>query len=279
MILATVSLLVLRIGRLRAWVCSSPPSREYHSIIPSQCSYPLTQHFISKWDGTIVYVKNSVLAPQYIFNVSRSGPMGETIGKCHSATPICETTPLMFTITSPFSYFLDIHLHFKTPMWKFDALRDQMEEWYNTEGKGFTSGTHGINIITYDQLNKITCTIYLQHKQNWSDSDKRYASRNAYMVKLKEVLESLDIGYALPPMPVATRNDAPDEIYNFGTKTGYGMEGLATTASNGSSHYRRGYRYSETGQDAMLGGGSSVAPGSSDAAPGPAAAFVFASQM
>ncbi|GAB5592855.1 hypothetical protein Unana1_07755 [Umbelopsis nana] len=206
----------------------------------------------TKWDGTIVYVKNSVLAPQYIFNVSRSGPMGESI---------------------------DIHLHFKTPMWKFDALRDQMQEWYNTEGKGFTSGSHGINIITYDQLNKITCTIYLEHKQNWSDSGKRWASRNAYMVKLKEVLESLDIGYALPPMPVATRNDAPDEIYNFGTKTGYGMEGLATTASNGSSHYRRGYRYSETGQDAMLGGGSSVAPGSSDAAPGPAAAFVFASQM
>jgi hypothetical protein len=80
-------------------------------------------------------------------------------------------------------------------------------------------------------------------------------------------------------MPVVTRNDAPDEIYNFGSKTGYGTEGLATASSSDSAHYRRGYRYSEKGQDSMLGGGSSVAPVSNDAAPGPAAALVFASQM
>ncbi|KAI8575355.1 hypothetical protein K450DRAFT_262205 [Umbelopsis ramanniana AG] len=206
-----------------------------------------------KWDGTTVYVKNSVLAPLYIFNVSRSGPMGETV---------------------------DIHLHFRTPAWKIDSLRDHMQEWYNTEGKGFTYNSHGMNIITFDQLNKITATIYMEHKQNWSDSGKRWASRNAYMMKLKEVLETLEISYTLPPMPVATRNDAPDEIYNFGNKTGYGMEGLASGGSSDSTHYRRGYRYSEKGQDGMLGGGGSTAAGgSNDAAPGPAAALVFASQM
>ncbi|KAM3584215.1 hypothetical protein VKS41_003037 [Umbelopsis sp. WA50703] len=206
-----------------------------------------------KWDGTIVYVKNSVLAPLYILNVSRAGAMGETI---------------------------DIHLHFRTPAWKIDAIRDQMTEWCNTEGKGLTYGSHGMNIVTYDQLNKITCTIYIEHKQNWADGGKRWASRNAYMIKLKEVLETLEVNYVLPPMPVTTRNDAPDELYNFGSKTGYGTEGLASVNSSDSAlNYRRGYRYSEKGQSNMLDGGSSGGTAQSDPGPGPASALVFASQM
>jgi hypothetical protein len=163
-------------------------------------------------------------------------------------------------------------------MWKIDSLRDQMTEWCNTEGKGFTQGSHGINIVTYDQLNMITCTIYVEHKQNWSDSGKRWASRNAYMMKLKEVLEALHIYYVLPHVPVVHRNDAPDELYNFGSKTGYGTEGLASTASS-ESYYRRGYRYSEKGQDSNLSGGASGGPASAEAAVGPSAALVFASQM
>jgi hypothetical protein len=37
--------------------------------------------FYSKWDGTLVYAKNSVLSTQYIYNVRRSGRTGETNGK------------------------------------------------------------------------------------------------------------------------------------------------------------------------------------------------------
>lgn len=40
-----------------------------------------TAFSISKWDGSIVYAKNSVLTTQYIINVRRSGRTGEVIGK------------------------------------------------------------------------------------------------------------------------------------------------------------------------------------------------------
>jgi hypothetical protein len=49
----------------------------------------------SKWDGTILYVKNSVLAPQYILNVSRSGPMGETVGKSIALVTIPAHSPII----------------------------------------------------------------------------------------------------------------------------------------------------------------------------------------
>lgn len=155
-----------------------------------------------------------------------------------------------------------------------------MTEWCNTEGKGLTHGSHGMNIVTYDQMNKITCTIYIEHKSNWADGGKRWATRNAYMMKLKDVLETIEVNYALPPMPVTTRNDAPDELYNFGSKTGYGTEGLASASSSDSAlNYRRGYRYSEKGQSNMLDGGSSGGGAQGDSGVGPASAFVFASQM
>lgn len=33
-----------------------------------------------KWDGSVMYIKNSVLSTLYIINVRRTGPTGETIG-------------------------------------------------------------------------------------------------------------------------------------------------------------------------------------------------------
>jgi small-conductance mechanosensitive channel len=33
-----------------------------------------------KWDGTTLYAHNTVIAPQYICNLRRSGPMAEVIG-------------------------------------------------------------------------------------------------------------------------------------------------------------------------------------------------------
>lgn len=41
----------------------------------------LTHSFDSKWDGSLVYAKNSVLTTQYIINVRRSGKTCEANGK------------------------------------------------------------------------------------------------------------------------------------------------------------------------------------------------------
>ena len=38
-------------------------------------------YFNSKWDGSIVYAKNSVLTTQYIINCRRTGRTGQTVGK------------------------------------------------------------------------------------------------------------------------------------------------------------------------------------------------------
>lgn len=38
-------------------------------------------YFNSKWDGSIVYAKNSVLTTEYIINCRRTGRTGQTVGK------------------------------------------------------------------------------------------------------------------------------------------------------------------------------------------------------
>lgn len=49
--------------------------------------------FYSKWDGSVVYAKNSVLATQYIINARRTGPTGEVFGK--SRKQVLDSKPLV----------------------------------------------------------------------------------------------------------------------------------------------------------------------------------------
>jgi hypothetical protein len=59
-----------------------------------------------KWDGTLGYARNSVIAPQYILNLRRSGPMAEVIGKVYGIRirymSISFPTTFWFRIQHPF---------------------------------------------------------------------------------------------------------------------------------------------------------------------------------
>ncbi|KAI7863039.1 Mechanosensitive ion channel-domain-containing protein [Spinellus fusiger] len=206
----------------------------------------------NKWDGSIVYAKNSLLASQYIINCRRTGRTGETI---------------------------DLHVHFKTPSWKIYKLREDMREWSNKFPKLYSVDSSSANIVAFENLNKITITFYFEHTQNWQDPGGRWLRHNNYMMELKEACERLDIYYTMPGQPVDIKHsDVPLEVNNMGTKTSYGLDGVQT---------RRPYHYTEDSMGPV--GGHSVSGvhmasesgpgGGGDSGGGSAAAFMFATSL
>ncbi|KAG0167793.1 hypothetical protein DFQ28_002892 [Apophysomyces sp. BC1034] len=201
-----------------------------------------------KWDGSIVYAKNSVLSTQYIINCRRTGRTGETV---------------------------ELHIHFSTPSWKIHRIRDHMREWCNEYPKLYTTNATSANIISFQNQNKITMTFYFEHTKNWQDADGRWLRHNNFMMELKEESERLEIQYVMPPQPLESKpNDAPPEIYNMGSKSSYGLEGL---------QQRRPYSH-EQGQGQGQGNGAPSAPsnnvsGDAGAAAGAASTMMFASTM
>ncbi|KAI9318355.1 Mechanosensitive ion channel-domain-containing protein [Dichotomocladium elegans] len=153
----------------------------------------LVSTFIN-WDGTVVYVKNSVLSTLYITNVRRSGPTGESI---------------------------EIHASYDTPSWKIYKLREHMQEWVNQHPNLYRPNSSSTNIISFENQNKITMTFYFEHTQNWQDSNARWLRHNHYIMELKEESERLAIDYALPSQPFEghEKREGPPEIYNMGRKT------------------------------------------------------------
>ncbi|KAL0098069.1 hypothetical protein J3Q64DRAFT_1859456 [Phycomyces blakesleeanus] len=131
-----------------------------------------------KWDGSVVYVKNSVLVPLYIINCRRTGCTGETA---------------------------DIHVGFETPSWKIHKLRDHMVEWSDTLPHLFTPGTTSANVLSFENQNKITISFYYQHTQNWQDPGGRWLRHNTFMMELKEASERLGVNYIMPLQPVDTK--------------------------------------------------------------------------
>ncbi|KAJ8663636.1 hypothetical protein O0I10_000884 [Lichtheimia ornata] len=186
------------------------------------------------WDGTIIYAKNSVLATQYITNVRRSGPMGET---------------------------LEIHIAFDTPTWKIHKLRDHMTEWTNERPTLYRPNSSSCNVVSFENQNRITVTFYFEHTQNWQDAGGRWLRHNTYIVELKEESERLGIEYALPRQPFGNDGtngpEGPPEIYNKGSKSsGEGSpEGLRMR--HGFAAQPEGYQYSTRGPTGPAGGGSS----------------------
>ncbi|KAI9008953.1 Mechanosensitive ion channel-domain-containing protein [Phycomyces nitens] len=200
----------------------------------------------NKWDGSIVYAKNSILATQYIINCRRTGKTCEGI---------------------------DIHVHFTTPGWKINRLRDEMFEWSNRYPKLYTPDSTSANIISFENLNRITISFYFEHTQNWQDAGGRWLRHNNYMMELKETCERLEISYTMPNQPVdLKKEEVPQELNNMGSKTSYGLEGMVP---------RKGYTYKESYDESKGGGGgenSAFAPSNSgnDSGAGAGAAAVFA---
>ncbi|KAI8990281.1 hypothetical protein BDB01DRAFT_848352 [Pilobolus umbonatus] len=160
-----------------------------------------------KWDGSVVYAKNSVLTTQYIINVRRSGKTSETV---------------------------ELQIGFGTPSWKIRTLKDHMCTWSNKYPKLYTPNSTSCNILAYKNQNSISMSFCFEHTENWQDAGGRWLRHNNFMMELKEELERLHITYTLPVQPLEQNppNDASPESYNMGDKAGYGLDGLVR---------RRGY--------------------------------------
>lgn len=224
----------------------------------------------SKWDGTVVYVKNSVLTTQYIINVRRSGRTGETVGK------LFDLYLNSFTNSSS----VDIQISFTTPSWKIKKLTDHMIEWSNQYPKLYTTNSACTNITAFQNQNLINLSFYFEHTQNWQDPGGRWLRHNNFMMELKEECERLDVSYALPTQPFTTGNggnDAPPESYNMGSKSSYGLDGMVRRrpydADNDETYTNR--PIGATGS----GDGHSGPSGNSGAAAGAAATMMFAASM
>lgn len=148
-----------------------------------------------KWDGSVVYVKNSVLATQYIINCRRTGRTTEPI---------------------------DLQISYKTESWKIQALRDHMRKWCNTFPKLYTKDSCDVNINAFENLNRITLTFYIEHTKNWQEASGRWLRHNNFMLELKDELQRLDIKYSYPEQPVVQKfpGDDSDEEGSQGSSYG-----------------------------------------------------------
>ncbi|KAI9468925.1 MAG: Mechanosensitive ion channel-domain-containing protein [Benjaminiella poitrasii] len=208
-----------------------------------------------KWDGSIVYAKNSVLSTQYIINVRRSGRTGETI---------------------------ELQVSFATPSWKIKQITEHMKQWCNQFPKLYTPNSASTNVVSYQNQNSISLSFYFEHTQNWQDAGGRWLRHNNFMYELKEECERLEISYTLPPQPFVEggkANDAPPEAYNMGDKVGYGLEGMQQRRPYESEH-EDGFRNRPIGGESSAGqsnnNSSSDNPG---ALAGAASTLMFASSM
>ncbi|KAJ2956882.1 hypothetical protein NQZ79_g7318 [Umbelopsis isabellina] len=152
-----------------------------------------------KWDGTKLYARNAVIAPQYIYNLRRSGPMAEVI---------------------------EMNFNFSTPEAKFNQLRERMLQFYNEKNRSFTHNTMCMNIMTMENLNRVTCIFYIEHAASWQDMGFRWSNRNAFIMHLKKTMEELEIDYYFPVQPVARLNDVPEEFSDFGTSKDHGSRNI-----------------------------------------------------
>ncbi|KAI8366471.1 hypothetical protein EDC96DRAFT_508209 [Choanephora cucurbitarum] len=206
-----------------------------------------------KWDGTVVYAKNSVLSTQYIFNVRRSGRTGETV---------------------------ELQISFATPSWKIKQITEHMLQWCNQYPKLYTPNSASTNVTGFQNQNLITLSFYFQHTQNWQDPGGRWLRHNNFMMELKEECERLDITYTLPPQPLVhdtKPNDAPPESYNQGAKATYGLEGLQQRKPYQDDH-GEDFKHS-TPIHGSSGAQASSSQADAGAAAGAASAIMFAAAM
>ncbi|KAI9312179.1 Mechanosensitive ion channel-domain-containing protein, partial [Dichotomocladium elegans] len=154
-----------------------------------------------QWDGSIVYAKNSVLATQYIINIRRTGPTGETT---------------------------EINVSYDTPNWKIYRLRDHMIEWANQYPALYSTNSVSANFLVVENQNRLTISFYFEHTKNWQDPGGRWLRHNNFVMELKEETERLGITYAMPMQPLNEyrNHDLPPEFNNMGEKSSYGLEGL-----------------------------------------------------
>lgn len=152
-----------------------------------------------KWDGSVIYVKNAVLATQYIINCRRTGRTTEPV---------------------------DLQISYKTESWKIQALGDHMRKWCNQFPKLYTKDSCDFNINAFENLNRITLSFYIEHTTNWQEASGRWLRHNNFMLELKDELQRLDIKYSYPEQPVVQKFSGDDSD----------AEGSSQELSRGDDH-------------------------------------------
>eukprot|EP00835_Amoeboradix_gromovi_P006746 NODE_867_length_3586_cov_0.433037.p1 type:complete len:527 gc:universal NODE_867_length_3586_cov_0.433037:1916-336(-) len=133
----------------------------------------LTTTFI-RVDGQLVYMPNSVLNKQNIYNIRRSGPQAEAIM---------------------------VDVSFDTPATKIKELNLKLNEFLALNSRDYDADIT-VNVIDLENMNKLTLTMLLGFKRNWMDSALRMKLKTKFNLNLKNCLIELGFTYLLPVQPV-----------------------------------------------------------------------------
>ncbi|KAI8079990.1 uncharacterized protein BX664DRAFT_303154 [Halteromyces radiatus] len=216
-----------------------------------------------KWDGSVVYVKNAILAALYIINIRRTGPMGETV---------------------------PLNVNFNTPTWKLHQLREHMFEFCNQFPKMYVPNCVSATVVSFENQNKINLSYYFSHTENWQDPTGRMIRHNNFMLELKDECERLGIDYTLPRQPLVEGDPGVNDRHHPLDIAHLSSDRTKQEGLHQRHGYRNDYMMDDEINDGRLGtggsgtnggaGNSSGSPGGdAGASAGAAAAMMFGAIM
>ncbi|TBU06766.1 mechanosensitive ion channel protein [Hamiltosporidium magnivora] len=131
-----------------------------------------------RWDGTLIYVPNSVLCEKSISNIRRSGVIAET----HLVTISYDTPEHKIK-------------NFKSIIRNFLRLnQDNYNEYFM------------LNFDTLENTNKLNLKVYMQYKSNYQNYEVYLTRRSKFIALIVNALRYLKIEYKLPRQPVLLEN-------------------------------------------------------------------------
>lgn len=137
-------------------------------------------------DGTKLYAPTAVLLTKIIYNVRRSGGMGES---------------------------LTFNVDFRTDNDLILVLRERLLEWVQSQSRDFGPG-FDLRVTDIKDMNQVILSVWLPHKGNWIDLGKRFQRKTRFMLALKAILTDLDIKYELPAQRITSSNPNEGNPFN-----------------------------------------------------------------
>jgi len=137
-------------------------------------------------DGAKLYAPTSVLQSKIIYNVRRSGGMGES---------------------------LTFNIDFRTDNDLILVLRERLLEWIQSQSRDFGPG-FDLRVTDIKDMNQVILTVWLPHKGNWVDLGKRFQRKTRFMLALKAILTDLDIKYELPAQRITSSSPNDNNPFN-----------------------------------------------------------------
>ncbi len=92
------------------------------------------------------------------------------------------------------------------------TLKRRMTEFVTGERLQFLPKME-LHPFEIDSVNKIKIQIYIEHRNNWQDGDRRSANRSKFILTLREHLLDLGITYKrLPEVVQLVENSASEQV-------------------------------------------------------------------